>query len=244
MGVSDGQLANENIFNGAFMARNADTDTVGKIDLKNVSSTQIIDVQKVINDLLLGRSSYSTNSQTGEDVAMPAPTTAVVIFIAAILSIRTIAPPSDTTKVTSVVGINRSGGQLKLIAADADTDDIAIPTGDASIPDGGAFILIYDPQTSGRWRLISGGGGGGALAAGEETIGNGDIEVAVVFADELATDEYVISASFKNIVDGDGDQQFIFYKIKAQSTTGFTLLLNQEILGANNTCVWSVVKKT
>lgn len=38
--------------NNAFMSRGSDTSTTGKIDLLNASSTNVIDVQQVINDLL------------------------------------------------------------------------------------------------------------------------------------------------------------------------------------------------
>lgn len=54
MGVSNGQYANETTFNDAFMARNNDTDTVGKVDLKNVASesgAQITNLQRNINML-------------------------------------------------------------------------------------------------------------------------------------------------------------------------------------------------
>lgn len=53
-GVSNGQLANENTFNSGFMSRKDDTDTVGKVDLKNedvLSGAQIFNIQKNINAL-------------------------------------------------------------------------------------------------------------------------------------------------------------------------------------------------
>jgi len=54
MSVQNGQLANENTFNSRLMSRTNDTDTVGRIDLKNAlaeSGGQIINVQRNINAL-------------------------------------------------------------------------------------------------------------------------------------------------------------------------------------------------
>lgn len=51
-GVSDGQLANENTFDTAFIARNGDSDTLGKLDLKNVeavSGPNVLNIQRVMN---------------------------------------------------------------------------------------------------------------------------------------------------------------------------------------------------
>lgn len=50
-GVTDGQRANQTSFNAAFMARNGDTDTTGKVSLLNLASTNIVDLQKFVNDL-------------------------------------------------------------------------------------------------------------------------------------------------------------------------------------------------
>lgn len=49
MSVSDGQRANAENFNNAFMSRTTDTDTTGKVDLKDSGSTDVIDAQLVIN---------------------------------------------------------------------------------------------------------------------------------------------------------------------------------------------------
>lgn len=48
-GVTDGQAVSADVSNGAFLARNGDSDTVGKIDLLEGNSDSIVDVQKVIN---------------------------------------------------------------------------------------------------------------------------------------------------------------------------------------------------
>jgi uncharacterized coiled-coil protein SlyX len=53
-GVSDGQYANETSFNDAFMARNGDTDTVGKVGLLNndaPSGPHVTNPQGYINEL-------------------------------------------------------------------------------------------------------------------------------------------------------------------------------------------------
>lgn len=53
-GVSDGQFANETTFNDAFMARNGDTDTTGKVGLLNTdvdSGPSVTNPQKYLNHL-------------------------------------------------------------------------------------------------------------------------------------------------------------------------------------------------
>jgi hypothetical protein len=55
-GVSDGQIANQTTFNGGFISRNSDSDTVAKLDLLNngsdpLSGTDIVNLQKNINAL-------------------------------------------------------------------------------------------------------------------------------------------------------------------------------------------------
>lgn len=53
-GVSDGQYANETTFNDAFMARNGDTDTIGKVGLLNndvESGAHVTNPQGYINEL-------------------------------------------------------------------------------------------------------------------------------------------------------------------------------------------------
>lgn len=65
-GVSNGQYADETNFNAAFMARNGDTDTVGKVGLNNDdagSGAHVANVQKFLNQLA------DTDGVTGEDDA-------------------------------------------------------------------------------------------------------------------------------------------------------------------------------
>lgn len=53
-GVSNGQLANETTFDGAFIPRNGDGNTIGKLDLQNTataSGTDIINLQRNINSI-------------------------------------------------------------------------------------------------------------------------------------------------------------------------------------------------
>jgi len=52
MSVSNGQPANQTTFNTALMSRTNDTNTVGKVDLEESSTTDLIDVQRVINEEL------------------------------------------------------------------------------------------------------------------------------------------------------------------------------------------------
>lgn len=238
MGVSDGQLANENNFNAAFMARNTDTDTTGKIDLKNADSAQILDVQAVINSILEGKLTSTVNAGTGADLAVAAPTTPVLVFTGAVTSIRSIAAPSTFMQL---ICINRSGGTLTVKSNDAAVIDIYIPTGDMQVPNGGVFMLVYDTTTSGRWRLVS-GGGGGALASGVTTLADGDTSKAVTFAAALATASYMIAISFKNTATADASQVFFNHKVKAQDANGFTILLNQAVIGGSDSFEWAVFR--
>ena len=53
-GVSNGQLANENTFDSAYIARNGDSNTVGKLDLQNPnveSGSDVVNLQKEVNNL-------------------------------------------------------------------------------------------------------------------------------------------------------------------------------------------------
>lgn len=52
MTVANGETANAATFNGAFMSRDAaNTDTVSKVDLLELSTTDLIDVQRIINEI-------------------------------------------------------------------------------------------------------------------------------------------------------------------------------------------------
>lgn len=53
-GVSNGQYANQDSFNDAFMTRNGDTDTIGKVALNNddgVSGAHIANTQRYVNEI-------------------------------------------------------------------------------------------------------------------------------------------------------------------------------------------------
>lgn len=52
MSINNGVIADANHFNGAFLSRTVDSDTLGKIDLLNSSSSPITDVQATINDTI------------------------------------------------------------------------------------------------------------------------------------------------------------------------------------------------
>lgn len=93
-----------------------------------------------------------------------------------------------------------------------------------------------------QW-VEGGGGGAGALASGEVDLTDGQTQVAVVFDVPLEVDQlYIVSASFKNLVDDISDQQFFIYKVIEQDNLGFTLLLNMGSLGVNNTCSWFIME--
>lgn len=54
MGVTNNQLANQDTFNAAFVSRNSDTDTSGKLDLQNtdtVSGADVTNLQREVNSL-------------------------------------------------------------------------------------------------------------------------------------------------------------------------------------------------
>lgn len=50
MSTSNGQPADENTFNNAYVSRTTDSDTIGKLDLNNADSANVTDVQQTIND--------------------------------------------------------------------------------------------------------------------------------------------------------------------------------------------------
>lgn len=67
MSVSNGQDANEVTFNTAFVSRNsATTDTAAQFDLVNISTTDLIDLQRVVNEALasLGISNQAATDAT------------------------------------------------------------------------------------------------------------------------------------------------------------------------------------
>lgn len=61
MSVSNGEIANQTTFNDAFMSRDSDTSTVGKVDLLNTGSATITDVQLVINNILVDLANAETD---------------------------------------------------------------------------------------------------------------------------------------------------------------------------------------
>lgn len=56
-GVTDGQAVNAAVSNESFLARNGDSNTVGKIDLLDVDSDSIVNAQAVINQSITNNSS-------------------------------------------------------------------------------------------------------------------------------------------------------------------------------------------
>lgn len=66
MSVSDGQLVNAAVSNAAWISRLIDSNTVGKLDLENVSTTDLIDLQRVINEAL---SSLGIANQAATDAS-------------------------------------------------------------------------------------------------------------------------------------------------------------------------------
>lgn len=52
MAVTNGTPANATTFNTAFVSRTQDTSTVGKLDLNEASTTDLIDIQRIINEIL------------------------------------------------------------------------------------------------------------------------------------------------------------------------------------------------
>lgn len=52
MSISDGQPVNAAVSNAAWMSRLVDTSTIGKVDLLEVSTTDLLDLQRIINEIL------------------------------------------------------------------------------------------------------------------------------------------------------------------------------------------------
>lgn len=66
MAVSDGQLVNASVSNAAWMSRLINTDTIGKVDLKHNSVTNLIHIQRIINEIL---STVGLSNQAATDGA-------------------------------------------------------------------------------------------------------------------------------------------------------------------------------
>ena len=66
MSVSDGQPVNASVTNAAYMSRLNDTSTVGAVDLENVSYTDLIHLQRIINEML---ASLGMSNQAATDAA-------------------------------------------------------------------------------------------------------------------------------------------------------------------------------
>lgn len=64
MAVTDGQPVNAAVSNNAWMSRLVDTSTVGKVDLQNLSNTELLDLQRIINELL---ASLGVSNQAATD---------------------------------------------------------------------------------------------------------------------------------------------------------------------------------
>ncbi|RKZ02679.1 hypothetical protein DRQ25_18415, partial [Candidatus Fermentibacteria bacterium] len=64
MTVKNGQVADETTFNSGFISRLEDSGTIGKLDLSEASSTEIIDAQSVINTNIANIGTNTTNIGT------------------------------------------------------------------------------------------------------------------------------------------------------------------------------------
>ena len=62
MGVINGEVADQANFNSAFMDREGDTDTIGKVDLLNSDSPEVYDIQSKIGLGLLNIQTETTDT--------------------------------------------------------------------------------------------------------------------------------------------------------------------------------------
>lgn len=71
MSVSNGQLGNASTFNTAFLSRLSNSDTVAKIDLLNTDTTSLVDLQRIINEILSvqGHANQGASDATVNDYA-------------------------------------------------------------------------------------------------------------------------------------------------------------------------------
>jgi len=65
-GISDGQDADASHFNAAFLAKNGDDTTTGKINLHEASSANVDDLQGVINTILTDITTIDSNISSDE----------------------------------------------------------------------------------------------------------------------------------------------------------------------------------
>lgn len=69
MAVTPGQKVSASVTNSAFVSRLQNSNTVGKIDLENIDTTSLVDLQRVINDILdsIGATHQAATDATSND---------------------------------------------------------------------------------------------------------------------------------------------------------------------------------
>lgn len=173
MAVSDGEDANEGTFNTAFMDRLGDTDTTGKVELKNVTEGGInagsLRVQggayiakSLFAKLGINFSAFAEATLTGaaQDLTLAAPIT--ILTNASLTSVRNIVQ-----LVTGYAGLimlknGKASGGITLTNNAGGTAGNRILTGtgfDMVIAAGAAVFLVYDYVNS-RWQVVGGSGSG------------------------------------------------------------------------------------
>lgn len=93
---------------------------------------------------------------------------------------------------------------------------------------------ITYPTTGGG----GGGGGDGALRAGNQSIGNGDDNVEIVFSSPVDDTTYRINIGLVNLIDT--DPMFLLYQINEKTVNGFKMKLNAPADSANYRVEYSI----
>ena len=107
MSVSDGEKVNAAISNAAWMSRDTDTNTTGKVDLENidaVSGSSVLNAQKSLN----GQASFSGADPNGLKDQLPAFTSNAIGTASDSLKVRQDAVQAQTETNTADIALNTS----------------------------------------------------------------------------------------------------------------------------------------
>lgn len=141
MTVQNGQLANQTTFNNAYLSRLSDTDTVALIDLLNGGFTNIINLQRVLNDTLdsIGAAhqlatdatanTYATNNQVTNGDTYKEAIEAIDAFLTAENLNASLLTFADDTAFETALGRVGQAGDIYY-----NTTDDQIRFYDASLP--------------------------------------------------------------------------------------------------------------
>lgn len=175
------------------------------------------------------------NTQTGSNITLNLPTKVMVILTGAVASIANIAPPSSGTQF--LILVNRKGSDVILVNGDTNPGDISTSTGaNLTVKDKQALLIAFDPNTSGRWRVL-GGAGGGSSQVGSQDLTLGQQSVTISLPTAMPNANYKV---FPVLETSDADPAFINCLVihNTKTTTQFTVKLSAPVDTGNFKLGW------